>query len=111
MGAREAKIEILAEISQRHFGRQISIGGGDQTDVDGDGALRAEPTDLPLFEHAQQLWLQIFGQLTELVEEDAPAICLLEDARPRGRRARERASLVPEQLALRQRRRNGAAVE
>ena len=74
------------------------------------GARAAEPLDLPLLEHAQQLDLDVRRQLADLVEKDRRAIGQLEAADLPRERAGEGAFLAAEQLALDQRRRNRRAV-
>src|SRR5207302_9928999 len=71
----------------------------------------AHPLELALFEHAEQLRLQVFRQLADLVEKKRAPVGLLEDALTRRDRAGERTAFVAEELAFDQRRRDGAAVE
>src|SRR5690606_27158759 len=94
-----------------HLGGEVAVGGRDDADVDGEGALRAEPAHLAALEDAEQLGLEVLRQLAELVEEDGAAVGLLEDAGAAGDGAGEGAALVPEQLALDQVGGDGAAVE
>ena len=61
--------------------------------------LAAEPPQPPLLEHAQQLRLQLDGNLTHLVEEERAAVGQLEHARAALIRAGEGAALVAEDLA------------
>ena len=75
-------------------------------------ALRAaEPFDLSLLEHAQQLDLDLRRQVADLVEEDRRAIGQFEAPDLPGEGAREGALLAAEQLALHERRRNRRAVD
>ena len=69
-----------------------------------------EPPDLPRFEHAEQLGLQLERELADLVEEHRPAAGLLEHADPPRHGAGEGALLVAEQLGLEQVGRQRAAV-
>ena len=64
----------------------------------------------PLLQHAQQLHLDIGGQVADFVEKDRGMVGQLEPARLPGQRARERALFPSEQLALDERRRNRRAV-
>ena len=74
-------------------------------------ARRAEPLDLAGLQHAQQLDLDLLGELAHLVEEERATVRQLEPAGPHRGRAREGAALVPEQLAFDERRRQRAAVD
>ena len=65
----------------------------------------------PVLEHAQQLRLQVRGQLADLVEEQRAAVGARERAGASRDRAGERAAHVAEQLALEQLARERAAVE
>src|SRR5262249_56809617 len=74
---------------------------------------RAGPADALerlLLEDAQQLGLQLERQVADLVEEERAAVRELEAPDALGDGARERAALVPEELALQQAGRNGGAV-
>ena len=68
--------------------------------LDRDRAVAAEPGDLPLLQHPQQLGLRGERQLADLVQEQGAALRGLERALARGDRAGEGTPLVPEQLAL-----------
>src|SRR5206468_13000385 len=68
------------------------------------------PVALPLLQHPQQLRLHLQRELPHLVQEDRAPVRLLEPPRLPLQRPRERASLVPEQLALHQTRRQRRAV-
>src|SRR5262249_53314205 len=73
--------------------------------------VAAEPRELPVLEHLEELRLERRGHLPDLVEEDRPAMCHLELAVLTRARAGERALLVAEQLALEQVRRQRRAVD
>ena len=101
----QAMEEVFAEAPVGHPGTQVDVRGGDDAHVDaarGDAAHRRE---LLLLHEAEQLALQVEGQLADLVEEDRGAVGLCEPAGLAGVGARERPLLVPEQLALDQGRR------
>ena len=87
------------------------MGGGQHAHVHRDGLVAAQPLDVPLLQHAQQLGLGARGQVADLVEEDGAAVGLLEAADAPGLGAGEGAALVAEQLALQQRLGNGGAVD
>ena len=75
----------------------------DDTDVDLAGVERADALHFPVLDRAQQLGLQRERQLADLVQEQRPAVRVLEHAHLRVAGARERAAHVTEQLALEQR--------
>ncbi len=82
---------------------QIPVGGGDDANVGAQDARAAEPHELALLEHAQQLGLDGRNHLADLVEEEHATARLLDTPRLGGHRAGERAALVAEQLRLEQR--------
>ena len=71
----------------------------------------AEPPELALLQHAQQLHLRGRHHLGDLVEEQRAAMRQLEAALSALDRAGERALLVPEDLALEERLGNRRAVD
>ena len=74
------------------------------------GPLAANALQLAFLQHAQQLRLHRQRHVADLVEEQRPAVRLLELAEMTRGRAGERALLVPEQLATRSAPRDGGAV-
>ncbi len=111
MGLGEAEIGILAKALSRHLHAQIAVGGRDDADVHPNRTLAAHATDFPLLEHAEQLRLELQGQLTDFVQEKRAPLRLLEDALVGDLGAREGSPLVPEELGLDQTRRDRAAIE
>src|SRR5262245_766367 len=96
----ESEIEILSEPALRHQALQVSISGGDDAHVDGDASLRAQPLDLPAFDHPEDLGLSIRAHVADLIEEHRSPVGELQLPDARDMRSRERSPLVPEQLAL-----------
>ena len=83
----EAEVEVGAEAARVDLGLEVAVGGGDDAHVDGQAARRADALHLAALEHAQELRLQLEGELADLVEEDGAAGGGFEGARaPRGRR-------------------------
>ena len=82
--------------------RQVAIGGGDEPHVDLDRARAAEPLELVLLQHAQDLGLRARAHVADFVEEQRAAVGLLEAADALAIGAGERALLVAEQLGLEQ---------
>ena len=72
--------EIAPEPAAPDIVGQVAIGRGDDPDIHSRRAVGAEAFDLSLLQHAQDLWLELEGQVTNLVEEDNAAIRELEPA-------------------------------
>ncbi len=100
---REPVIQVGAEAAGLDRGVQILARRRDDGDVDRIAARRAEPADLALLDHLEELRLQRLGEETDLVEEERPLVRRLEQSRLRRARAGERATLVAEHLGLEQR--------
>src|SRR5574337_2165675 len=72
--------QVLAEPTRRRLGLEIAMGGTDHPHVDLDGRVVPDAPDLLLLERAVELHLGLERQLADLVEEDRPALGLLEQA-------------------------------
>ena len=81
---------------------QIDVGRGDDAHVDLDRLDAAEPHELALLDHAQQLGLGLERDVADLVEEDRPLVGELEEPLLRIHRAGEGALDVAEQVRLEQ---------
>ena len=86
------------------------MGRGDEPHVDLHRLARADGEDLSRFEGAEELHLEIAGEVADLVEEEGAAVGLEEEALRIRCCPRERAPLVTEQRRLEERRRDRAAV-
>ena len=78
----------------------MSIGGGDDADVDADRPRASQSQELALLEHAQELRLRRRRHLGDFVEEQHAAGGQFNLARLRLLRAGERATLESEELGL-----------
>jgi serine/threonine protein kinase len=107
----EPVVQVGAKCAAVDGGAQVLVGRGDHANVDARLIAPADALDHPVLDHAQQARLQIERKLPDLVEEHGPARSTLDGTNARARGAGERALLVPEQLALDERRRNRAAVD
>ena len=107
----EAVVEVLAKGPLGHRLFEVLVGGGDDADVDLDVAVGAQPRELAVLEHLQELGLERQGHLADLVEEHGAAIGELELARLPPVGPGEGAALVAEELGLEQRRRQSRAVD
>lgn len=67
----QPKIQIAAETALHHPLLQIAIGGGQNTNVDGNAAGATDRTNLLLLDRAQHFRLQVDGKLSDFVEENS----------------------------------------
>ena len=79
---------------------QVTVRGGDQTDVAGDGLVAADALELLLLEDAQDFGLRQRTHIPDFIQEQRATVALLELADALAVGPREGAFLVPEQLAL-----------
>ena len=98
-------VQIVPEPVLSNFVSQVAIGGGNHPHVDVHRARASESLELPLLQDAQQLRLELDRKVTDLVEEQRPAMRDLEPPGLAGMRTGESAALASEQLALDERRR------
>src|SRR5207253_329890 len=70
----DAVVEVLAETSRLRLGGEIAVRRGDDADVDLDVLGVTEPADRLLLQRAEELHLQIERKLSDLVEEQRPAV-------------------------------------
>ena len=98
----QAEEEILAELPVGDGRLEIAVGRGDDPHVDLDVLPAAEPRELAVLEHLQQLRLQRRAHLADLVEEHRPVVGELELAGLVLDGAGESAALEPEQLRFEQ---------
>src|SRR6185312_16751986 len=94
----EPEVEVLAEIALARLLLEVAVGGGDEADIDLDRLAAADPVDLALLDGAQQLRLEAGVHLAHLVEQQRPAIRLLELADAPRDGAGEGAFLMAEEL-------------
>ena len=77
----QAEVQVLAELSRRDRRFEVAVGRGDQPHIDLDVRLAAEPRELAVLQHLQQLGLQRIADVADLVEEHRPVVGELELAR------------------------------
>src|SRR5262249_33784665 len=106
----QAIVEIVTETMRPDHAGEVAVRGGDHTDVDGNRPCPAETLELVLLYDAEQLRLQLEGDLADLVQEQRAAVCELEAANPLRDRAGTGSPLVAEQLAFQQARGNGGGI-
>ena len=76
---RKSVVEIGAEVSGLDAFPQISVGGGDDPDVDGNGVSAADTQDILAFKHAQQALLGVRVELGNLVQKQGTAVSQFKD--------------------------------
>src|SRR5690606_27563267 len=108
---RQSIEEVLAKALLGDRLLEILVRRRDDPDVDVDRLVVPEPPDLAFLDGPQQLRLERRRRLGDLVEEERPAVRLLEEALARADGAGERAAHVTEELALEQRLADGRAVD
>jgi hypothetical protein len=104
-------IEIDAEAAGLGLAAEIAVGRGDDARPRHPGLRLADSLVFAVFEHAQQLRLELERQFADLVEEQRALGGVLEVAGARCGRAGERALRVAEQRRLDERRRDRGAVQ
>src|SRR6185436_10760090 len=98
-------VEVGSEVLRVHLGAEVAVGRGYDPNIDRDVFDAPEALDLTFLEDAEELRLQLGGELADLVEEERTAARLLEDAGACAVRASEGPLLVAEELTLEQVRR------
>src|SRR4051812_38613200 len=103
--------QIVTKAPGRDLLIEVPSRGAEHPDVDADRTVAADAADLGALEGSQELRLVREIEIADLVDQDRPAVALLEDALPGRDGAGERAALVPEQIRLDEVGRHGGAVE
>ena len=107
----EPVVEVAAKRAGLHHAAEVTVGSGDQADVEPARHAAAEGADLAVLDDAQQLRLEGEGEVFHLVEEERAPVRQLERARPFLEGAGEGAARVAEELALGERLGYGRAVD
>ena len=102
--------QVLAEAPFGHGLPQVLMGGGQQPYIHPPGLLAAQGIDLALLDGAQQLGLEVQGQVADLVQEQRAAIRQLEATLSRCHGPAEGTLYVAEELGLDEGGGQGAAV-
>ena len=103
--------QVFAELAVLDGGFQITMGGGDDPDVDLHRFGAAHPVYFPFRQYPQKFHLQGRRHVTNLIQKHGAAVGHLQAANAGVDRAGESAFLVAEQLRLQQLAGNGAAVD
>ena len=107
----QAVVEVLAEGALLHQAVEVGVGGGDDPHVGAHDLDAAQPHELLLLDHPQQLRLGVGRDVADLVEEDRAVGGDLEQPLLARDGAGERAPDVAEEVALQQVGRHGARVD
>ena len=84
----QAVVEIVAEALRSNHFAEITVGRGDHAHVDLERTCPADTLELVLLQHAEELGLQLQGDLADLVEEQRATVRELEPSDPLCDRAR-----------------------
>src|SRR5262245_62291736 len=103
-------VQILPERAALNRSAEVTIGSGDDADIGLERVCAAQPLELALLKHAQELRLNGEAHLADFVEKQHASCGLLELSRLGLHRTRERAAFEAEQLGLEQRLRQCGAV-
>jgi len=90
---------------------EILVGRRDDPHIDPNGFRLTQPRKGLLLEHAQQLRLHLLRELPDLIQEERPAVGLLEKSLVIPEGPRECPLDVPEELAFKQGLRDGGDVD
>ena len=108
---RNAMVEIAAEAPGAHLQLEIAIRGADQPELGPPPLIAAHPLVGSLLNQAQQLGLQGVREFADLVQEQRAAVGQGERAVAAAHGAGVGSPLVAEELAARQLRHQGGAVD
>ena len=107
----QAEIEILAKLAVRDGLFGVLVGGREHAHIHRRFGLTAQPPDLAVLEHAQQLGLRGRGHFADFVQKQRAAVGQFKAADAPLGGARESSPLVAEDFALHERFRNGGAID
>src|SRR5664280_2243035 len=107
----EPKVEILPKLVFLDAFFEPPIGGGDDPDIDLEGAVAPDSLELTLLQDAQELGLEVGWNFADLVEQDRSAVGQFKPAFALGKRAGEGALFMAEKLAFDQVFGNGGAID
>ena len=107
----DAVVEVGAELALGDRLLEVLVGRADEPDVDLQRARAADPLELALLKHAQQLGLEARRNLADFVEQQRAAMRELEAAGALADGAGEGALLVAEQLGFEHAFRQRGAIE
>ena len=107
----QAIIKVGPEFPGGDHARQIAAGRRHYSHIDPHGLTAANAFEFLLLQHAQQLGLQLKGNVSDFVEKQRAAMGHLEASGPSATAPGERAAFMTEQFAFDQAGRNGGTVD
>ncbi|MNL33460.1 hypothetical protein D3C87_1553720 [compost metagenome] len=108
---REPVIQVGPEQTFANAVRQVPVGGGDDAHIDVQRLVGAQALDLAILQRTQQLRLHRQGQFTDFVEKQRAAVGRIEASGAVTGGAGKGAFDMAEQFTLRQRLRQGGAID
>ncbi len=107
----ETIVKIATELSSLDHSSEVTIGGGDEANIDGDCSSPAKPFDLLFLQSTQKLGLQFQRKIPNLVQEQRAHMSQFQSSDPLRDRAGEGALFMPEELAFQQSKGNCRAIQ
>src|SRR5581483_3018813 len=107
----ESVIEIFSKSTRRHLFLEVAVGRRDDSHISPSRSVVANTFVTLLLKHAQQLALDLQGNLSDFIQENGSALRGFEPSRPVFDRAGERAAHVAEELAFKKLVRNRRAID
>src|SRR5688572_7169990 len=98
----DAVIEIFAKLAFRDQLRQVLVCCGNEAEVHLNGLPHPQRIELSVLQNPEQLDLQRWGQLADLIQEQRSPFCLLEEPLPRSVRSRVGTLTVAKELVFQQ---------
>jgi hypothetical protein len=103
-------VQIFSEFAFIYHPSQIVVCCRDQPHVGPDRMRTSQAFELMFLQDPKKLGLQLGWDIADLIEKEGASVGQFESARPLGDCAREGATLVAEQLAFEQTKRNSGAI-
>ncbi len=107
----DAEVQVLAKLALGDHRFEVLVGRRDDPDVGGERLIAADPLELLLLQHAQELGLGLHIHVADFVEEQGAAVRGLEFSFAACNRPGEGTLLMPEQFALDQLARERGAID
>src|SRR5208282_333882 len=107
----EPVVKVFAKGAVFERGAQVAVGGGDQADVDLDGARSTQALEFALLQHAEKFDLDGGRHVSDFVEKERAFVGEFEFAGLAGGGSGERSFFVAEKFALQQILGDGGAVD
>ena len=107
----EAEIKVLPEFLALDRIFQTAVGGGEDADIDLDGAVASDALKFAFLQDAEELGLDLRGDFADFVKKNGAAVGQLETAFALVERAGERTLFVAEEFAFNEVFRDGGAVD